>query len=88
MAGLAPAEAWARASPPPGSPSHMGPALRLRVMSLLTRTELTVGTSGGGRGRAQGPSPAPSSRPAKLGPVGRQPPACAGRAQNVVSAGF
>ena len=35
-----PPRRWARASPPSGSFTHMRPALR--VLSLLTRTELTV----------------------------------------------
>ena len=54
------------------------------IRVLTNRTELTVRPPGRPR---PGPRPAPSGRPASLGPVGRQPPACAGRAQNLVSAG-
>ena len=79
-----PPRRWARASSPPGSLTQVGPALR--VLSLLTRTELTVRPPGRPR-PGPGPLPAPSSRPASLGPVGRQPFACARRAQNLVSAG-
>ena len=85
MAGLAPAEAMGArelalrisyphgAGPPSLEPPHPDRAAR----------EASGEAAPGPRA-----PPAPSSRPAKLGPVGRQPLACAGRAQNLVSAGF
>ena len=68
--GWRPPRRWACASSPSGSRTQMGPALR--VLNLPTRTELTVRPPGRPR-PGPGPIPAPSSRPAKLGPVGRQP---------------
>ena len=86
MAGLAPAEAMgARELALRISDPKWGRPFLIRV--LTNRTELTVRPPGRPR-PGPGPLPAPSGRPAKLGPVGRQPPACAGRAQNLVSAGF